>query len=144
SPQTRHSSIWPNQRLKSASGRPRTARHRRRHASAAGDDWGPPKNSAWTIGLVQKTVDHWARPKDSAWTIGLVQKTVLDLARTTISDAKRPIVHPRELGTMRQWPVILAVSALVAGGATPASALLFNLTSDHCTGGCGPAGTIFG
>src|SRR5215468_198378 len=45
---------------------------------------------------------------------------------------------------MRKWPFILAVAALVAGGATPASALLFNLDQDHCTGGCGPAGTIFG
>jgi len=45
---------------------------------------------------------------------------------------------------MRKWPFILAVAALVAGGATPASALLFNLDQDHCSGGCGPAGTIFG
>jgi hypothetical protein len=37
---------------------------------------------------------------------------------------------------------ILTVGLMVA--AQPAQALVFNLTSDHCTGGCGPAGTIFG
>jgi hypothetical protein len=35
--------------------------------------------------------------------------------------------------------LFLTVAALVAGGATAASALDFNLTSDHCTGGCGTA-----
>lgn len=38
----------------------------------------------------------------------------------------------------------LTVAAVVAGGATSASALVFDLTSDHCTGGCGtaPFGTV--
>ena len=51
---------------------------------------------------------------------------------------------------IREWKVlplllraslILAVAGLAAGvmGSTPAYALTFNLTSDHCTGGCGPA-----
>jgi hypothetical protein len=38
------------------------------------------------------------------------------------------------------------VLALMLGGATFAHAttVSFNLASDHCSGGCGPAGTIFG
>src|SRR5262245_2997400 len=84
--------------LKSASGRPPIARH----PSAAGDDC--PKNSVWTI-----------------WT---VQKTALDWAQRTIFDAT---IVAKEAKKMRKWPFILAVAALVAGGATPASALLFNL-----------------
>ena len=45
---------------------------------------------------------------------------------------------------MRQWTFILTVAAGVAGGATSASAVAFDLTSDHCTGGCGtaPFGTV--
>jgi hypothetical protein len=35
----------------------------------------------------------------------------------------------------------LVVGLVVAG---PAYAISYNLTSDHCSGGCGPAGTIFG
>jgi len=45
------------------------------------------------------------------------------------------------------WKSVLTVAAFVAGiagASTPSHALLFNLTSDHCTGGCGPAGTTFG
>src|SRR5262249_27660196 len=45
------------------------------------------------------------------------------------------------------WRSVLTVAAFVAGiagASTPSHALEFNLTSDHCTGGCGPAGTIFG
>jgi hypothetical protein len=38
-----------------------------------------------------------------------------------------------------KFTLFLTVAALVAGGATAASALDFNLTSDHCTGGCGTA-----
>src|SRR5436309_2568500 len=37
---------------------------------------------------------------------------------------------------------ILGVGLMVA--AHPAQAITFNLTSDHCTGSCGPAGTTFG
>ena len=43
--------------------------------------------------------------------------------------------------------LILAVGFLSAGlllASTPAHAITFNLTSDHCTGGCGDPGTIFG
>jgi hypothetical protein len=45
---------------------------------------------------------------------------------------------------MSKWAFILTVAAGVAGGATSASAITFNLTSDHCTGGCGtaPFGTV--
>ena len=42
---------------------------------------------------------------------------------------------------------VLAVAAFVAGIAgvsTPSYALSFDLTSDHCSGGCAPAGTVFG
>jgi len=45
------------------------------------------------------------------------------------------------------WRSVLTVAAFVAGiagASTPSHALEFNLTSDHCSGGCGPAGTIFG
>src|SRR5207249_1330219 len=41
----------------------------------------------------------------------------------------------------------LLIAALLVIGlavAAPANAIVFNLTSDHCTGGCAPAGTIFG
>ena len=38
---------------------------------------------------------------------------------------------------MSKWAFILTVAAGVAGGATSASAITFDLTSDHCTGGCG-------
>ena len=41
----------------------------------------------------------------------------------------------------------LLIAALLVVGlavAVPANAIVFNLTSDHCTGGCAPAGTIFG
>src|SRR5262249_58486448 len=44
------------------------------------------------------------------------------------------------------WKSVLTVAAFVAGiagASTPSHALLFNLTSDHCTGGCGPAATTF-
>src|SRR5262245_32441477 len=47
---------------------------------------------------------------------------------------------------MSKWAFILTVAAGVAGGATSASAIIFDLTSDHCsgTGGCGtaPFGTV--
>ena len=45
---------------------------------------------------------------------------------------------------MSKWAFILTVAAAVAGGATSASAVTFDLTSDHCTGGCGtaPFGTV--
>ena len=45
---------------------------------------------------------------------------------------------------MSKWAFILTVAAGVAGGATSASAITFDLTSDHCTGGCGtpPFGTV--
>ena len=45
---------------------------------------------------------------------------------------------------MSKWAFILTVAAGVAGGATSASAIVFDLTSDHCTGGCGtaPFGTV--
>src|SRR5262249_11155092 len=45
------------------------------------------------------------------------------------------------------WRSGLTVAAFVAGiigTSTPSHATTFNLTSDHCTGGGGPAGTIFG
>ena len=38
----------------------------------------------------------------------------------------------------------LVLMALVIGRAAYAGSISYNLTSDHCTGGCGPAGTIFG
>src|SRR5262245_25051757 len=44
-----------------------------------------------------------------------------------------------------KWAFILpVVAAITTGGATTASAITFNLTSDHCTGGCGtpPFGTV--
>jgi hypothetical protein len=45
-----------------------------------------------------------------------------------------------------KWSMALTVAAVIAGGATSASAITFNLTSDHCsgTGGCGtaPFGTV--
>jgi len=43
-----------------------------------------------------------------------------------------------------KWGMALAVAAVIAGGATSASAITFTLTSDHCTGGCGtpPFGTV--
>jgi hypothetical protein len=43
--------------------------------------------------------------------------------------------------------LIAAIGFLTAGlmlASTPAHALTFDLTSDHCTGGCAPAGTVFG
>ena len=45
---------------------------------------------------------------------------------------------------IRQWTFILTMAAAVAGGATSASAITFEFTSDHCTGGCGtpPFGTV--
>jgi hypothetical protein len=45
---------------------------------------------------------------------------------------------------IRKWAFILTVAAAVAGGATSASAITFDLTLDHCTGGCGtaPFGTV--
>jgi hypothetical protein len=46
---------------------------------------------------------------------------------------------------MRKLAFILAaVAAAVVGGATSASAIVFDLTSDHCTGTCGtaPFGTV--
>ena len=49
---------------------------------------------------------------------------------------------------MRSVVRALVVLAVVMVGfvvtASPAQAIVFNLTSDHCTGGCAPAGTIFG
>src|SRR5262245_37828496 len=43
-----------------------------------------------------------------------------------------------------KWGLALTVAAVIAGGATSASAITFDLTSDHCTGGCGtaPFGTV--
>src|SRR5262245_60953836 len=44
-----------------------------------------------------------------------------------------------------KWAFILpVVAAITTGGATTASAITFNLTSDHCTGSCGtpPFGTV--
>ena len=45
---------------------------------------------------------------------------------------------------MRQWAFIMTVAAGVAGGATSASAITFNVLEDFCTGGCGtaPFGTV--
>ena len=45
---------------------------------------------------------------------------------------------------MSKWAFILTVAASVAGGATTAAAVVFDLTSDHCMGGCGtaPFGTV--
>jgi hypothetical protein len=43
--------------------------------------------------------------------------------------------------------MMLAIGFLSAGlilASTPAHAVTYNLTSDHCTGGCGDPGTIFG
>src|SRR5437660_7095767 len=37
--------------------------------------------------------------------------------------------------------VLLATSIALP---TAGHAIIFDLTSDHCTGGCGPAGTVFG
>jgi hypothetical protein len=47
---------------------------------------------------------------------------------------------------IRNWTFILTVAAAVTGGATSASAVTFDLTSNHCTdaAGCGAPGTIFG
>jgi len=47
---------------------------------------------------------------------------------------------------MRNWTFILTVAAAVASGATSASAVSFDLTSNHCSdqAGCGAPGTIFG
>ena len=39
---------------------------------------------------------------------------------------------------------LVTVGLMVAAPAAQATIVSFNLTSDHCTGGCGPAGTIFG
>jgi hypothetical protein len=49
-----------------------------------------------------------------------------------------------ELMTIGKWAAILTLAAGVTGGATAASAITFDLTSDHCTGGCGtaPFGTV--
>ena len=45
-----------------------------------------------------------------------------------------------------KWGMALTVAAVIAGGATSASAITFDLTSDHCSdaGGCGtaPFGTV--
>jgi len=45
---------------------------------------------------------------------------------------------------LSKWAFILTVAAGVAGGATTASAVTFDITSDHCVGGCGtaPFGTV--
>jgi hypothetical protein len=43
-----------------------------------------------------------------------------------------------------KWACILTVAGAVAGGATSASAIEFDLTSCHIATGCGPAGTVFG
>ena len=43
--------------------------------------------------------------------------------------------------------VVVALMVLTAGlvmATPPAQAVTFNLTSDHCTGSCGPTGTTFG
>jgi PEP-CTERM motif len=46
---------------------------------------------------------------------------------------------------MARMLVVLGILAVgLMGAAHPAQAITYNLTSDHCTGGCGPAGTIFG
>jgi len=48
---------------------------------------------------------------------------------------------------MRKWAYILAVAAAAAsGGATSASAVIFDLTSNHCTtqSACGAPGQVFG
>src|SRR5262245_51618374 len=54
------------------------------------------------------------------------------------------IAIDRRNSIMRKWALAAAVALLVAGGATSASAITFQLTSDHCTGGCGtpPFGTV--
>src|SRR5215468_5475056 len=44
---------------------------------------------------------------------------------------------------MKKYLVIL-FCLLGLGLSQRANALSFDLTSDHCSGGCGPAGTIFG
>src|SRR5262245_51229172 len=45
---------------------------------------------------------------------------------------------------MSKWALAAAVAVFLAGGATSASAITFQLESDHCTGGCGtpPFGTV--
>src|SRR5262249_15843494 len=63
------------------------------------------------------------------------------------ASAWRHGVHkPRGVRSMKtlKWGMALTVAAVIAGGATSASAITFNLTSDHCTGGCGtpPFGTV--
>src|SRR5262249_43483928 len=40
-------------------------------------------------------------------------------------------------------PLVASLMVLTAPSASAAD-VTFNLTSDHCTNGCGPAGTIFG
>src|SRR5262245_48452831 len=46
--------------------------------------------------------------------------------------------------TLSKWAFILTLAAGIASGATSASAITFQLTSDHCTGTCGtpPFGTV--
>src|SRR5262245_20740115 len=46
----------------------------------------------------------------------------------------------------KRFAIVVAGLAVLFLGATarPASAVSFNLTVDHCSGGCGPAGAIFG
>ena len=45
---------------------------------------------------------------------------------------------------LAKWPVMAAIAAVVAGVSTPASAITFDFTSDHCSGGCGtpPFGSV--
>ena len=45
---------------------------------------------------------------------------------------------------MRQWAFIMTVAAGVATGATSASAIVFDISEDHCSRGCGtaPFGTV--
>lgn len=45
---------------------------------------------------------------------------------------------------VRALVVLAVVTVGFIASASPAQAVVFDLTSDHCTGGCAPAGTIFG
>ena len=47
-------------------------------------------------------------------------------------------------GLLRVAVVLSLVTAGLVFAAPAAQAITFNLTSDHCTDGCGPAGTVFG
>jgi PEP-CTERM motif len=61
---------------------------------------------------------------------------------------QQPLLQEKGVVTMRGAIRVALVLALVTVGfmvtASTAQAVVLNLTSDHCTGGCGAAGTIFG